>query len=199
MVYHKLKPVYLDGQLRYGICPIAISAYKKHEKLRIYHKSHSGYQECISNIPTWRNKDAIKLSYRERSIIQEVQAGKTNPEIAKKIFRSIQTVKSGKKAILEKLEVKNIEQAITYAINHDILSPLFREPKDAEKKEPEKKEKRKHVLTIEILERIQKGLSNGQSVNSLANKERFSEKTLRNAIKQGKLKKNSEKSNDSSD
>lgn len=48
---------------------------------------------------------------------------------------------------------------------------------------------RTHKLLPAVLDRIQIRLNNGDSVNSIAKVERISEGTIRNGIKQGKLKK----------
>lgn len=54
---------------------------------------------------------------------------------------------------------------------------------------PETRQGKTHKLLPAVLERIQIKLNKGDSVNSIAKVEGISEGTIRNAVKQGKLKK----------
>lgn len=63
------------------------------------------------------------LTAREREILNWIAQGKTNPEIAKILGRSEQTVKNQVSGILGKLGVENRGQAISVALVHGWVPP----------------------------------------------------------------------------
>ena len=65
--------------------------------------------------------NGLKLSEREIEIIQNVAAGFSNKEIAKRLFLSIHTVTTHRKNIMSKLGVKNTAGLMMYAIRQNIL------------------------------------------------------------------------------
>ncbi|GAB1446546.1 MAG: response regulator transcription factor [Cyclobacteriaceae bacterium] len=68
------------------------------------------------------NKLPNDLTKREFEILGLVASGKTNKELAEMLFISIKTVETHKTHILEKLNLKNTNELIKYAIKHKIIS-----------------------------------------------------------------------------
>ena len=66
----------------------------------------------------------------------------------------------------------------------------FREQREEAFFSPENRHGHSHKIRGEVHERIQRKLDAGQSVNSIAKKEKLAEGSIRYAIKQGHLKKN---------
>lgn len=62
-----------------------------------------------------------KLTERERQILKLMATGKTNKEIAKKLFISDQTVKSFVHSILQKLKAVDRTEAVAVALRSQIL------------------------------------------------------------------------------
>lgn len=63
----------------------------------------------------------VGLSKREYEVLQQIEKGLSNQEIAQKLFISESTVKSHVSSILAKLEAKRRTQAITKAKKMEIL------------------------------------------------------------------------------
>lgn len=61
------------------------------------------------------------LTNREKMVLSELVAGKTNPEIASSLCLSIHTVKVYIENIYRKLQVHNKVQAAVFAIMNDIV------------------------------------------------------------------------------
>jgi len=190
MAYHKLKPVYANGRLRFGLCMLTCSAIKTSGNLRLYYTGGLDYEEYLLTARKWRKQKMPSLTDRQRRILQLAKEGDTGKEIADRLRVSVKTVNADRTAIFENFGVTSIEQAIVYATNHMLLFNSTIQTL-SEEKQPDRKQKRSHTLTPDILKRIQAGLDSGQSVNSLAKEVDFSETAIRKAIQQGKLKKQS--------
>ena len=63
------------------------------------------------SLDSGNEKLLTKLSPREMEILQEIEAGATNLEIAEHLFLSVNTVKHHIRNILSKLDLKNRRQA----------------------------------------------------------------------------------------
>ena len=65
--------------------------------------------------------NATLLSERESDVVKLVALGKTNKEIAEKLFISVHTVISHRKNITEKLGIKSISGLTVYAILNNLI------------------------------------------------------------------------------
>jgi DNA-binding NarL/FixJ family response regulator len=72
-------------------------------------------------VPVALPKDAIRLTHREREILQLVANGLTNQEIADKLFTSKRTVETHRQSLLEKTGVKNTPALIKYAMEQGLF------------------------------------------------------------------------------
>ena len=62
------------------------------------------------------------LTKREREIFGLVASGKSNKELAERLFISLKTVETHKTHILDKLGLKNSTELVKYAIKNNIIS-----------------------------------------------------------------------------
>ena len=69
----------------------------------------------------WRKSSEEKLTEVEKSIIVQASRGLTVAEVAAKLCKSTDAVKSAKKRIFQKLGVRNMAQAMMHATNHKLL------------------------------------------------------------------------------
>jgi DNA-binding NarL/FixJ family response regulator len=58
-----------------------------------------------------------ELTRREKEILGLIAAGMTNPEIAEKLFLSVDTIKTHRKNMMRKLDVNNVAGLVKYALN----------------------------------------------------------------------------------
>ncbi|GAJ04305.1 unnamed protein product, partial [marine sediment metagenome] len=61
-----------------------------------------------------------ELSQQEKLVLQLVSEGKTNREIAQKLYLGEGTVRNYVSSILSKLDVSNRAQAAAYAVRHNL-------------------------------------------------------------------------------
>ncbi|MGI4871878.1 MAG: response regulator [Janthinobacterium lividum] len=66
-------------------------------------------------------RDPLRLTPRERDILQLVATGLTNQQIADKLFTSKRTVETHRQNLLEKTGVKNTPALIKYAMEQGLL------------------------------------------------------------------------------
>ena len=63
----------------------------------------------------------IRITVRETEVIKLLADGKTNSDIARKLYISVHTVKSILEKIYEKTNCHNRVQVVVWAINNNIL------------------------------------------------------------------------------
>ncbi len=69
----------------------------------------------------WEESNCISFSEIEKEVLRLSLQGKKEKEICREIYRSIDGLKSMKKKIFKKMEVANITEAVSYAINHGVI------------------------------------------------------------------------------
>lgn len=63
----------------------------------------------------------LLLTKREKEILKDLAVGKTAPQISEEYFISVNTVKTHRQRIFEKLEVKTFTELYKYAFHFDLL------------------------------------------------------------------------------
>jgi len=121
MAYLKIKPVWVNRQLRFGLCLLSESVIKTSGNLRIHFKEKKFFCEYSRQFARWKQVKHIKLSPRERELIMWLKQGKNRKEIAEIMCIEMNTVDNTMKHIFEKLKVDNSIQATIYATNHRLL------------------------------------------------------------------------------
>ena len=82
------------------------------------------FQTAVSKLPIDQSGLIEPLSERELEILQKIAEGLTNPEIANRLYLSLNTVKVHTRNIYSKLDVHNRTQAVAKARDMGIL-PLI--------------------------------------------------------------------------
>ena len=67
-------------------------------------------------------KKFMSLTKREKQLLKELAIGKTAPQISNEYFIAVNTVKTHRQRIFEKLEVKTITELYKYAFHFDLLA-----------------------------------------------------------------------------
>jgi DNA-binding NarL/FixJ family response regulator len=73
---------------------------------------------------TSKAAEDVRLTEREREIVELVARGATNKEIGETLFIAENTVKVHMKNILEKLQLRNKQQVAAYAVDRGLISEL---------------------------------------------------------------------------
>jgi DNA-binding CsgD family transcriptional regulator len=186
MTYNKIKPVWVNGQLRFGVCTIANTVIKKQEPLTLHYNNHRSGEIYLTDSCKWHKKVLLTLNMRQRMLLTLAKQGMTRQEMADIMCLSIQTIDRERVLLFNKLHVNTIEQAIIYATNCRLIYDPLTAKSDTYHQTVEK-QKRIRQLTSGVLAHIQTGLDCGRSNRSLAKEVQCSETAIRKAIKRGKL------------
>ena len=78
----------------------------------------------IEQLKPTKELDEEQLSARELAVLIQVAKGRTNKEIADKLFISVHTVITHRKNITHKLGIKTVSGLTMYAIIHNFIQPM---------------------------------------------------------------------------
>lgn len=185
MAYHKLKPVFIDGQVRFGLCLMSNSVMDTPGNLRAYYVNSTEYEEYV-NDGEWTKGKMEALTLLEKKVLIYARQGKNNKMTADEIAVDSQTVRNIKSSIYRKFQVSSITQAIMFAVNHHLI---YRETKrrsvPKRKKAPAGRKWRRQMTPDKLL-LAQRELNRGKNNIEIAEMAEVSEFTVRYAIKMGK-------------
>jgi DNA-binding CsgD family transcriptional regulator len=211
MVYHKLVPVFADGQMLFGVCLVTCSeteaetdevdeadeadkySNKGSGNLRLYYKDNEYFDKYSLISGRWKTYKIKHLTKYEKNILILAMSGESNKSIAGKLCTSSDNLQHILTRLYRKLGVKNMTQAIIHSINHSLIfkhSDNCDVPKQKNKEIKEnnknKENKRRIKITPEVWQRIRTGLDNKQSIRSIAKEEKVSEGAIRKVLKSKK-------------
>ena len=123
MINHKLTPILLTpkGNIWLALCSVMLSTEKESgnvyiNKSGVLHRLRYSFEG-----KRWRSTKVVSLSKIENVILKLSAQGLSNKQIAETIYLNINTIKFHKKNIYQKLNVKNITEAIVFAHNNYII------------------------------------------------------------------------------
>ncbi len=123
LVNHKLTPLFLtkDERMWKAMCIVSISHHKNAGNVCIYKEGDD--QRWTLNIEhnIWHKSVKPILTKREIEILRLHAQGLTINQIAEKIFVVPDTVKYYRRRIFERLAVRNMVEALSYAINSKLI------------------------------------------------------------------------------
>lgn len=123
LINHKLTPLMLtsDGKLWKALCVVSISHYKETGNVYIYKQGSNEMWTLDMQTRAWQKSNKATLTKKETEILQLHAQGLTISEIADKLCVAPDTVKYYRRRIFERLNVKNIFEALSYAVNSKII------------------------------------------------------------------------------
>jgi DNA-binding NarL/FixJ family response regulator len=187
MAHHKIKPVFINGHIRFGIVLLASSTVPVSGFLRAYFFGEASFDEYLLKKERWKKRTVQALTEREKTILKFSKQGKTGKEIANIIGMTHQALRNALETIYQKLNVHSLMQAVIFATNHRLIFIPEQYHKNLKHEVQSKIKKQRRPMTPEKLPHIQEKLNSGQSINSIAKQENISEFTIRYAVKTGKL------------
>jgi len=123
LINHKLTPLFLTsgGKMWKAICIVSISHHQQAGNICIYKQGTDDLWALNIESKSWQKSEKPKLSKREIEILQLHAQGLTINQIAKKIFVVPDTVKYYRRRIFERLEVNNMVEALSRAVNSKMI------------------------------------------------------------------------------
>lgn len=123
LINHKLTPLAMgpNGHMWLAVCYVSISNNSKPGNIEIRKLGQSEYWRYDLDIDRWLSMPAINLTDVEKEVLLLSARGLTIDEIADKVHRSKNSIKSRRKNIFSKLGVKSISEAIAFATNYKLI------------------------------------------------------------------------------
>ena len=123
LINHKLTPLTLtsDGRVWLALCVVSASTHTEAGHTEMHRADSPEYFEYNSATRRWDKRLLPTLTDGEKSVITLSIQGYTMAEIAEKIYLSPDTVKKYRRRIFEKLNVRNISEAIVVATNNKLI------------------------------------------------------------------------------
>lgn len=115
MIYHQMKPVWVDNKLRYLICSVGSSAMNKTGNLYLHNRDRLTFEEYNFTTKRWKQNAKERLTERERTILMLAGQGKSSSEIANDLCKGQYTIRNQIKPILSKLKAHSMQEAIESA------------------------------------------------------------------------------------
>lgn len=116
---------YVEKMFALGVSGYLLKSAGKEEIIQAIEKVNDGGQyfssEIMTSLLTQNTKKSTsittsELTKREKEILGHIAGGMTNPEIAKKLFLSVDTIKTHRKNMMRKLNVNNTAGLVKHAI-----------------------------------------------------------------------------------
>ena len=109
-----------DGKILYIICLISPTAGNTRQNFRIKKQHAHYYLEYNFQKHKWEEQQCVLLTQTERQVLLLSTSGFTMHAIANIIYRSLDSIRTYKRAIFSKLKVKRITEAIAYINNYNM-------------------------------------------------------------------------------
>ncbi|WP_446787773.1 helix-turn-helix domain-containing protein [Macellibacteroides fermentans] len=121
MTYVKLKPLWSNDKLQYGICILSVSVIRKQEHQLCVHYKNMDHSSYSIKTKKWKHYEFSPLSKRQKEMLVWAQQGLSLKETADKMHVTDKTIESIRWTLFDKFGVKTIEQAIQYASNRRLI------------------------------------------------------------------------------
>lgn len=123
LIHHTLTPLTLtkDGKIWLALCTVSMSSRKTPGHIVMKKENNKEYHEYDLARHQWVLKEEKALSGTERDVLWLSTQGYTMNEIADKLCKSVDTIKSCKRSLFTRLGVKNIAEALYHAVNYRLL------------------------------------------------------------------------------
>ena len=123
LVNHKLTGLAYqpDGSVWLGLAVVSLSTHTQPGQIRMNCQGKSEFWEYSLDFHKWEAHSELVLNETEKAILILSIQGFTINRIAECAHLAIDSVKSARRRLFEKLEVNNISEAISYATNYKLL------------------------------------------------------------------------------
>lgn len=123
LINHKLTPLAMDrnGHMWLGVCYVSISNNDCSGNIRVQKAGQSCYWIYEPAIDKWIEKEGIKLTDCEKEVLMLSAQGLTVDEIADRVHRAKDSIKSRRRTIFNKLGVSSMSEALALAANYKLI------------------------------------------------------------------------------
>lgn len=122
LINHKLTPLCItnDGKVWLAACIVSLASRDTVGDIKIQESGNSHVWEYSLETQVWTQLKKITLSEKEKTVLSLSAQGYTMKEIADKMHLSLDSIKLYRRKLFEKLDTKNITEALAYVANHNL-------------------------------------------------------------------------------
>ena len=123
LVNHKITPFLLtdDGSVWLAMCVVSLANNSTAGNIEFHRKGESRYWLYDLDMHCWIEKEGIVLRPQDKEVLMLSAQGYTVAQIADKMCRSIDTIKTYKRILFERLQVSSITEALAVATNQGLV------------------------------------------------------------------------------
>ena len=123
LINHKLTPLACmpDGSVWLGLSVVSLSSHSDAGHITMHCRDKAEYWEYDLLDHLWKRQAIPVLNATEKAIIYLSIQGLTMNAIAEKVHLAVDSVKTARRRLYEKLGVKNIAEAIAYVTNYKLV------------------------------------------------------------------------------
>ncbi|MDR0431525.1 MAG: helix-turn-helix transcriptional regulator [Tannerellaceae bacterium] len=123
LINHSLTPILLtnEGKIWLAACVVSLPSRNTIGNIEIRQVNEASFWKYSIEDHCWKEDKGVILNEKERDILSLSAQGYIMKEIADKLCLALDTVKFHKRNLFEKLEVKNITEAIAFATNNKLF------------------------------------------------------------------------------
>lgn len=123
LINHKLTPIILDkeGKIWLAACVVSLCPIDTVGNIVIRKKGEIDYWKYSLESHRWKEMEGISLTEKEKDILILSAQGYTMKEVGIILCIALDTVKFYRKRLFDKMAVKNITEALSFATNFNLL------------------------------------------------------------------------------
>ena len=110
-----------DGRAWLAMCVVSLSPHSEPGHIEFHKKGDAKFWEYSLDYHRWIPKEAITLRPQEKQVLILSAQGYTVAQIADKMCRSVDTIKTYKRLLFERLGTRSITEALTLATNSGLI------------------------------------------------------------------------------
>jgi len=123
LINHKLTPIRItvDGRIWLAVCIVSLSSRDTVGRIEMRKKGEFLHWEYSKTKRCWKEEKGISINDKEKEILSLSIQGYTISEIADKVCLSLDSIKFYRRKLFEKINVRNITEAIAFASIHKLI------------------------------------------------------------------------------
>lgn len=123
LINHKLTPLFLTSEKKMwkAMCIVSLSHHQNAGNIYIYKQGSNELWELNTENRIWCKSEKSKLTKREVDVLRLHAQGLTINQIAERLFVAPDTVKYYRRRIFERLNVRNMVEALSYSVGNKII------------------------------------------------------------------------------
>lgn len=123
LINHKLTPVQLtiDGKIWLAACVVSLSSREAVGNIEMRKIDDANFWKYSLESRHWTEEKGVTLNEREKDILVLSAQGYAMNEIGDRMYLSSDTIKFYRRRLFEKLDAKNITEAVAFATNHKLI------------------------------------------------------------------------------